>query len=123
MLIIKRWLPAAIVSALIFVFSSQSGASVSKIGLVDEIAHRLAHLAIYFVLCITFYRATKNVFLAFLLTLLYGISDEFHQFFVPTRSANATDIMVDGAAAALAGLILWKYFQNLPKKLKNWLLS
>jgi VanZ family protein len=45
----------------------------------------------------------KNYWLALALALLYALSDEFHQAFVPGRSATLFDAAVD-AAGALAGL-------------------
>lgn len=42
--------------------------------------------------------------LAWGLALLYGITDEIHQSFVPGRHPSAVDIVVDGIGAALAVL-------------------
>jgi VanZ family protein len=40
---------------------------------------------------------------------LYGVSDEFHQFFVPPRQMEALDVAADtiGAAAAAFGVLAW----------------
>jgi VanZ family protein len=45
---------------------------------------------------------------AFAVALLYGLSDEFHQAFVPGRHPDPLDIVTDiaGAAAALLALRL-----------------
>ncbi len=45
---------------------------------------------------------------AFALTVLYGVSDELHQAFVPGRTATEADIAFDaaGAALGLAGALL-----------------
>jgi VanZ family protein len=40
--------------------------------------------------------------LAAAITIVYGVTDEFHQSFVPGRSADAYDLAAD-AAGALAG--------------------
>ncbi len=45
----------------------------------------------------------KNYWLALVLALLYALSDEFHQAFVPGRSASLFDAAID-ATGALAGL-------------------
>ena len=44
------------------------------------------------------------------LTVLYGISDEFHQSFVPTRDSSFSDVLADGAGAMLGIVVLagWK---------------
>lgn len=41
-----------------------------------------------------------------LFCLLYGISDEFHQSFVPGRDSSAGDLLADTAGAFLA-VVLW----------------
>ncbi len=38
---------------------------------------------------------------AWALSLLYGVSDEFHQSFVANRDANALDVIFDGAGAVI----------------------
>jgi hypothetical protein len=43
---------------------------------------------------------------AWVLAVLYAISDEIHQSFTPGRSASAVDVMTDALGAALALLIL-----------------
>lgn len=121
MTMLKRWLPAILVCLLIFVLSSLPGATVSSNGDVDYTAHKAAHVVIYSVLCLTFYRATKSVPLAVLLTILYGFSDELHQSYVISRSGNVQDVFVDSSAALVTGFVLWKYYQFLPKPLQNWL--
>lgn len=118
---IGRWLPAILVAGIIFALSSQSGATVSSNGDVDYLAHETAHFVIFSILCLAFYRATKSVFFSMILTILYGVSDELHQQFVPGRNGNLIDIAVDTFAAFFVGGILWKYYAKIPKKLKNWL--
>jgi VanZ family protein len=40
---------------------------------------------------------------AFLLVVVYGASDEFHQTFVPTREGKLRDVLIDG----LGGWLAW----------------
>jgi VanZ family protein len=43
-----------------------------------------------------------------LAVMLYGVSDEFHQYFVPGRSVEALDVLAD----ALGGLLgAWMMYQ------------
>ena len=42
---------------------------------------------------------------AFIISILYAISDEFHQYFVPERAAELKDVLVD-SAGALSGIII-----------------
>src|SRR5699024_9669514 len=42
----------------------------------------------------------KGCTVAFLISLLYAISDEFHQLFVPGRSGEIRDVVIDSMGAA-----------------------
>lgn len=106
---------------LIFWLSSRSNSNLSSDYLRNYLENKLAHMFMYFILCFTFSRATKNIFLAITLTIMYGVTDEVHQQFVFNRTGQVSDISFDGVGASLAGLVLWKFYQNLPKTLKNWL--
>jgi len=69
------------------------------------------HLVEYAVLALLLYWALRGVgvrhaaWLAFGAAVLYGISDEFHQGFVPGRHRDFSDLMVDAAAAGGALLV------------------
>ena len=44
--------------------------------------------------------------IAFLLAVAYAISDEIHQFFVPGRSCQIKDVLIDSCGAAVGiGLV------------------
>jgi VanZ family protein len=43
----------------------------------------------------------RHAVLAFLVSFLYGVSDEVHQWFVPTRSFQVRDMVVNGLGALL----------------------
>lgn len=55
----------------------------------------------------------KRVMAAAIFTLFYGISDEFHQSFVPGRSASVFDLLADGLGG-VAGAGLARYLSRLP---------
>lgn len=40
------------------------------------------------------------------IAILYGLSDEWHQLYVPGRDGSLSDVLADGAGAVLAGAIL-----------------
>lgn len=119
--IIKKWAPAILMGTIIFLFSSIHGNTIQKTGLGQESIQINAHFFLYFLLSLTFYKATNNILLSIVLSFFYSITDEFHQTFVPGRSFQILDIFVDTIGASLAGLILWKLHSHLPMKLKNWL--
>lgn len=79
---------------------------------------KIAHVGIYFVLCMlskrAFHHQERWVWLrdhsllgAFLFTIVYGILDEVHQMYVPNRSADIYDAMADAFGALLFGGWTW----------------
>ena len=49
----------------------------------------------------------KRGLLAIVLATLYGVSDEFHQLFVPGRSADPYDVLADCVGATIGMAIGW----------------
>ncbi|MBD8070602.1 VanZ family protein [Bacillus sp. PS06] len=49
---------------------------------------------------------------AWIATTLYAMVDEFHQSFVPGRSASVLDVALDSIGAAVALLLMKKYLQK-----------
>lgn len=95
--------------ALIFFLSSQPSVTISESQILEFIFFKSLHLLEYGVLFFLIYRATeKNLLLSFILTIVYGISDEIHQLFVPTREGRFWDVLIDGGGAFLASLIVKK---------------
>jgi VanZ family protein len=110
---LSLWLPVAAWAAVLFSLSSVSALPELPPRLTDKVVHAGA----YAVLAATFVRAfaggrwsgvtLRSAAWAVVATTLYGLSDEFHQWFVPGRSVEATDVLADfagGAAAAAAAL-------------------
>jgi len=60
------------------------------------------------------------IFASFSFTSIYGLSDEFHQHFVPGRSPSVLDLVVDGLSGLVVALFLtWlimKKKQGTPRK-------
>jgi VanZ family protein len=50
----------------------------------------------------------RNLIVCILIVSVYGIVDEFHQSFVPSREASATDWLAD-TLGAVAGSMLGRY--------------
>lgn len=59
----------------------------------------------------------KFILMAIILTSLYGITDEVHQLFVPTRTATVFDWFADTIGAIIAGLCWLKFFPIRSKNL------
>lgn len=83
-----------------------------------------AHFFIYFVLGIAFISflrefsipIRKLILLSIFLAFLYACSDEFHQLFVPGRSGQFTDVLLDTLGASTGIGIYYLLFR---KKLKE----
>lgn len=96
------WFPILIYCLLIYIQSSYpSPQSLPDIPYMDKVLHVTA----YALLGALFLRAFKAsrikhnfklaITISILLASLYGISDELHQYFVPTRTADIMDVMAD----------------------------
>lgn len=88
-----------------------------EIGSLNFYVRKNAHFIAYFILGVLVFslliqsKAQKPVNLALLICMLYAISDEFHQLFVPGRSGQFRDVLIDGAGAIL-GILLTKIVTN-----------
>ena len=120
---IINWLPALVVMSVIFILSSQPGEVVNSTVANTEPIQKIGHTIMFMILCASYFKATKNIFLSILLSLIYAIFDEYHQSFTADRSSSLSDIFVDVLGASVSGIFLWKILPNLPKKLKKLLLN
>src|SRR4030066_2240142 len=120
------WLPVVLWCLLIFYFSSIPNLKAAQNPFWDEIIRSFMHGVFYAILYFLFFRALnfaqkgKNFRLPLMLSFLYGLSDEVHQFFVPTRTFQLKDLLVDFTGVTLGGLILWKLLPKAQGKLRNW---
>lgn len=110
--LIKYWLPVLGCMGLIFYASSLEGRDIPPLFPFQDIVF---HLAAYSALGFSFSRALKNSYTDITLSKLivftiifgtiYGISDEWHQAFVPYRTVSGLDVFIDGVGAFLGSLI------------------
>ncbi|SFR13365.1 VanZ family protein [Desulfoscipio geothermicus] len=103
------WIPALVWMGVIFYLSGRRGDELhSLFPFIDNF--NPGHIAAYFVLALFYYlalqknRHTRPYLKTFCLCLLYGITDEIHQYFIPTRYPDLFDLARDllGTALALA---------------------
>lgn len=108
------WLPPIIWMAVIFIFSSFSSLKVETF-VPDFYLRKGAHLFEYATLSLLYYQAINkgskgwsfySSLLALVFSILYGASDEFHQSFVPQRTASPVDVLIDSSGALLAQFVL-----------------
>lgn len=143
---LRYWLPLLVWMALIFVGSSDlmsaehtsrfivpflrwldPNISLETILQVHFYVRKAAHVSEYTILAALLYRALVNTILqsrallsAAIVLLgcsLYAMTDEFHQSFVPSRTASARDVAIDSAGALIGLLIIYR-FQREPVRVK-----
>lgn len=99
---------------MIFIFYLSSGPV--TIDILNSIPDYYLHTAEYAALCVLLFwaiheglapkAARGSAWLPAVFTILYGISDEYHQSFVPQREASLHDVLSDTIGAALGILIV-----------------
>jgi len=114
----KLWLPVLLVAAIIFIFSSnpdpyqylpdafrstQPFPSISDSSLNDWIGQTM-HFVEYAILAFLLYRAlwktprvsrSKIALMSVIFGMVYALSDEIHQIFVPERTFQLVDLLTD----------------------------
>jgi VanZ family protein len=109
------WLPAILWMAAIFVVSSIPDVPTPPGGFSDS----TLHAAEYSVLSLLVLRALaggrwhgvrwSTAILAVVLSTAYGVSDEWHQAFVPGRTSEWRDVISDLRGAAIAAGAAWAW--------------
>lgn len=102
---LRYWLPPFAYCFLIFLLSSRSTTGVSH----DKIAHTVAYAVMAFLFARAFSVHTsvfwKIWLFAFLISTFYGVSDEYHQSFVPGRHSSIDDVIADALGALIGGFV------------------
>jgi len=146
---LKYWLPVVLMMAFIFwmstaTFSAENtalifepllrflfrGISAQAVGLIHGVIRKGGHVAEYFVLGVLLFRAFRGgsagrrtwqwVIFSIVVVIFYAASDEFHQSFIPTRTASPVDVAIDsvgGMLAQVAGVLAHRrgLKQDLPE--------
>lgn len=116
----RRWLDWGLLIgwlALIFLVSAQPSLPVIPMPWYADLPNVVAHALEFAVLAVLWWRALSPEreislrlgLLVWLLALLYAVSDEWHQRFVPNRQADLKDIFFDASGAALALYVVWRW--------------
>ena len=111
------WLPALTYMAAIFIMSSFPAPEPAKqVPIFFEI--KIVHIVEYGILCALIIFALLNttkaplgqlLVFAVLLTVLYGISDEIHQSFIPSRTARWQDVVANLTGSSVAAVSFAAY--------------
>ena len=103
------WLPVLGWAGVIFWFSAQSDLRVAPDASVDFVIRKLGHMGVFGILALLAWRALASTTSlrrpwawAFLLTVAYAATDEFHQGFTGGRHPSPVDVGIDSLGALLA---------------------
>ena len=97
---------------MVTIFALSHQPDLGGLGLLDRIpfGDKIVHAGAFGLLALLIYGSSQNFIFAFLLTSLYGLSDEIHQSFVPGRMADGFDWLADTIGAALA--LGWQHYMH-----------
>lgn len=104
-----RWSPAILMMTAIFLASGTPGQDLPRFGNWDYFAKKGGHMLGYALLASAYLRALSpgtgvsrnRLPISLILAALYAFSDEWHQRFVPGRTASIYDVLIDTAGATI----------------------
>jgi hypothetical protein len=110
------------VAYMIFIFSMSSMSRLPQIGVSGNCFHPIEYLNLSFLLVWALNKGVnceierKTSIIALLVCIIYALSDEFHQYFVPGRHVSVLDIALDSLGAML-GLAVFRTYRLIGKRL------
>jgi VanZ family protein len=107
---LRRSLAPLLLMAVIFALSAQSDLN-SGLGALDLIGRKIVHASSYALLTWLWFRALRGtvprpMLSAVVISILYAISDEFHQHFVHGRHGTPIDVLID--SIGIFGVVVWE---------------
>ena len=117
---LRFWFPVILYSGMIFAVSSWPNLQTPSLGKipVDKVCH-IFEYGLYGFLVARALEGSKSdwpsrtiLFLTVMISFFYGLSDEFHQMFVPGRTSSLSDLMADVIGAFIGGKI---YFRRVSR--------
>ena len=114
--LLKYWVPLYVYAGFIFYLSSVPRA-LPDIGIpfLDKILHVCGYAVFGLIASRAFRNSSRKVFLenfkifAILVSIAYGISDEFHQALVPGRQFSIFDMIADGIGGVIGVFAYGRY--------------
>ena len=104
-----RWVPSFLLMVIIFFISSLPAHRLPFFGAWDLYIKKGGHALGFGLLGLAYYYALPQRLsvgyqwvLAFMMAILFALSDEFHQSFVEGRTSSLIDVVIDGVGAAVA---------------------
>ena len=117
---IYYWLLVFVYAGLIFYFSSLPTIPPLILKIIPETF--ILHMIEYAILTILLFRALTNsknsslnntIFLSITIAVLYGVTDEIHQHFVPGRTFSVLDVFGNSIGSMLGIIINLKFYNKI----------
>jgi VanZ family protein len=112
----SKWLPVLLTMLVIFWFSAQPASEIPTFDWADSIIKKGGHVIGYGLLTLFYWRALdfrpERRWIAWILAVLYGLIDEFHQSFVPGRKPSVWDVLIFDSFGALISLWLISHYRK-----------
>jgi hypothetical protein len=106
----SKWLPALLMMLVIFLMSARSSSQLPSFDWADTLIKKSGHIAGYALLALLYWRALdlkkEKRWVAWILTIAYAVTDEFHQSFVPGRHPSVWDVVIFDNLGSLISLWL-----------------
>lgn len=98
-----------------------------ELDIAQFIIRKAAHLSAFCILAILIFMSLYNdikminivAFKSMLFTFLYACTDEFHQFFIPGRSSEFRDVMIDSTGGFIGIIIVYIIIKLANKKCRT----
>lgn len=101
---------------IIFLFSARTPAELPYFDWADRLVKKGGHVIGYAFLSLAYWRAfdfrREKRWLAWFLAVLYALTDEFHQSFVPGRSPSVWDVFLFDNLGALVSIGLFSVYKT-----------
>ena len=100
----------------IFLVSAQPSSNLPNFAWADRVIKKGGHMVGYAFLAVSYWRVLgfrpEKRWLAWCFSVLYAVTDEFHQSLVPGRFPSVWDVLVFDNLGALVSLWLWSLYKR-----------
>ena len=101
---------------IIFLVSAQASSELPSFGWAERIVKKGGHMIGYALLAISYWRGLlfkpEKWWLAWCLAILYAMTDEFHQSFVPGRFPSIWDVLLFDNLGGLIGIVCLSLYKT-----------
>ncbi len=104
------WFPVFVYAGIIFYFSNIPGKELPSVWISDKIMHLIEYTGFGFLMIRAIdekrrFVLRKALIYSIIIVLFYGLTDEIHQSFVPSREFSFSDLFYDCFGGLIGGLV------------------